>query len=145
MGLGNCVHESTELRQTIIGFFNALEAGDASFFERHVVRGEELRLIGGASEEWFGGIEGFDLMREQAATGRAELRAVPERVEAYSSADVGWGAAMIRYSNGAGETAMARETFVFHRSDDTWKLVQSHTSFPVSDEDAFRSTETAQH
>jgi len=139
------VHESTELRETIISCFHALEGGDAEFFERHVLRGGELRLIGGASEEWFGGIEGFDLIREQAATGRTELRAAPDRVEAYSSGDVGWGAAMIRYSNGAGQTAMARETFVFHRFDGTWKLVQSHTSFPVSDEDAFGSTEPAQH
>ncbi len=139
------VHESAELRETIIGCFHALEVGDAEFFERHVLRGGELRLIGGASEEWFGGIEGFDLMREQAATGRAELRAAPELVEAYTSGDVGWGAAVIRYSNGAGQTAMARETFVFHRFETTWKLVQSHTSFPVSDEDAFRSTEPGPH
>jgi hypothetical protein len=132
------VQESTELSETIIACFQALEAGDAQFFENHVLRGRELRLIGGASEEWFGGVEGFELMREQAATGRAELRAVPERVEAYSSGDVGWGAAEIRYTNGAGQTAMARETFVFHRFDGTWKLVQSHTSFPVSDADAFR-------
>lgn len=137
------MNESTELRETILGFFDALAAGEADYFERHVLCGDELRLIGGASEEWFGGIEGFDLLREQAATGRTELRAVPERIEAYSSGDVGWGAAVIRYSNGAGETAMARETFVLHRFDGTWKLVQSHTSFPVSDEEAFGSVEPA--
>lgn len=32
---------------------------------------------------------------------------------------------------------MGRETFVFHRFDRTWELVQSHTSCPVADEDAF--------
>lgn len=131
------MHESTELRELIIGCFHALANGDAEFFECHVICGAELRLIGATSEEWFGGIEGFELLRRQAANGRGELQSAAEQVEAYSSGDVGWGAAVIRYSYGADQVALARETFVFHRFDRTWKLVQSHTSFAVSDEDAF--------
>ena len=131
------MQESSELRDLIFGFFKALAEGDAEFFERHVLRGDELRLIGSTSDEWFGGIEGFDLMREQAASGRGELRASADQVEAYSSGEVGWGAAVIRYSSGTDQTAVGRETFVFHRLDQTWKLVQSHTSFPVSDDDVF--------
>ncbi len=131
------MQESTELRELIIGCFRALSNGDAEFFERHVMCGPGLRLIGGTSEEWFGGVEGFDLLRQQAASGRGELRATAEQVEAYSSGNVGWGAAVIRYSYGADQIVMARETFVFHRFDLTWKLVQSHTSFPVSAADVF--------
>ena len=131
------MQESTELRELIIGCFRALANGDAEFFERHVLLGPELRLIGSTSEEWFGGIEGFDLLRQQATNGRGELRASAEQVEAYSSGDVGWGAAAIRYSYGTGQIVMGRETFVFRRFDGTWKLVQSHTSFPVSDADVF--------
>lgn len=131
------MHESTELQDLIVGFFAALEAKDAGFFERHVARGPELRLIG-SSGEWFGGAEGFDLIRQQAANGLGELHSAAEQAEAYSIGDVGWGAAVIRYSHDSGQTAMARETFVFRRFDRTWKLVQSHTSFPVSNEDAFQ-------
>lgn len=131
------MQESTELRELISGCFTALENGDAEFFERHVLSSAELRLIGGTSEEWFGGVEGFDLLRKQAANGRGELRAAAEQVEAYSSGDVGWGAAMIRYSYGADQIVMGRETFVFHRFDLTWKLVQSHTSFPASEAHVF--------
>jgi ketosteroid isomerase-like protein len=79
------VQESTELRELIIGCFRALENGDAEFFERHVLCGAELRLIGATSEEWFGAVEGFDLLRQQAANGRGELRAAAEQVEAYST------------------------------------------------------------
>ena len=131
------MQESTELRELIIGCFRALSNGDAEFFERYVLNGAELRLIGATSEGWFGGVEGFDLLRQQAANGRGELRAAAEQVEAYSSGDVGWGAAVIRYSYGADQIEMARETFVFHRFARTWKLVQSHTSFPVSAADVF--------
>ena len=131
------MHESTELRELIIGCFRALSNGDAEFFERHVLCGRGLRLIGATSEEWFGDVEGFDLLRQQAANGRGELRAAAEQVEAYSSGDVGWGAAVIRYSYGTGQIVMGRETFVFNQFDGTWKLVQSHTSFPVSDSDVF--------
>jgi hypothetical protein len=131
------VQESTELRELIIGCFRALANGDAEFFECHVMCGAELRLIGATSEEWFGGVEGFDLLRQQAANGRGEVQATAEQVEAYSSGDVGWGAAVIRYLYGAGQVVLARETFVFHRFDRTWKLVQSHTSFPVSAAEVF--------
>ena len=129
--------ESTELRELIVGCFRALANGDPEFFERHVLRGAELRLIGATAEEWFGGVNGFELLRQQAADGRGELRAAAEKVEAYSNGDVGWGAAVIRYSYGADQVVMARETFVFHRFDRIWKLVQSHTSFPVSAADVF--------
>lgn len=98
------VRESTELRELIIGCFRALANGDAEFFERHVICAAELRLIGATSEEWFGGVEGFDLLRQQAANGRGELQSVAEQVEAYSSGDAGWGAAVIRYSYGADQS-----------------------------------------
>lgn len=131
------MQESTELRELINGCFLALANVDAEFFERHVLCGAELRLISATSEEWFGGVEGFDLLRDQAASGRGALQATAEQVEAYSSGDVGWGAAVIRYSYGADQIVMGRETFVFHRFDLTWKLVQSHTSFPASEAHVF--------
>lgn len=131
------MQESTELRELITGCFDALANGDAEFFERHVLCDAELRLIGATSDVWLGGVEGFDVLRQQAAAGRGGLQAAAEQVEAYASGDVGWGAAVIRYSYGADQSVTGRETFVFHRFDRTWKLVQSHTSFPVSADDVF--------
>lgn len=68
------MQESTELRELINGCFLALANVDAEFFERHVLCGAELRLISAPSEEWFGGVEGFDLLRDQAASGRGALQ-----------------------------------------------------------------------
>jgi hypothetical protein len=133
------MQESAELRELIISSFDALTNGDLDWIDRHVVCGPELRLIGTDTGEWLRGVEGFDLLRQQAANGRGGIRAEVDYVEAYSSGDVGWGAVSIRYTNEAGETALGRETVVFHRFDQTWKLVTAHTSLPVSGDEAFRS------
>lgn len=130
------MHESAELRELIAAMFRALSEGDAEFFTRHLVNGPQLRLIGSAADEWFGGGEAFAMLRDQIAGGPGTITASAEQIEAYADGDIGWAAAVVRYRAGE-RTVVGRETFVFRRSDGVWQLVQSHTSFPVDTESLF--------
>ncbi|NNE11962.1 MAG: SnoaL-like domain-containing protein [Ilumatobacter sp.] len=128
---------SSELRDLVSGYFRSFTAGDPDWVERHVLNGDEFRLIGTNAEEWLAGSDGFDTFRHEAAAASGALDATVSDVEAFCEGDVGWGAALVRFSLSNGQSARARFSAVFVTIDGTWKLVSSHTSIPVPDEDAF--------
>ena len=128
---------SSELGELITGYFASFTSGDPDWVERHVLRSDELRLIGTNAEEWLQGTDAFDVFRREAAAATGTLDASLSDVEAYSLGDVGWGAGLVRFAVPSGQTAQARFSVVFVAVDGTWKVVSSHTSIPVPDEDAF--------
>lgn len=131
------VMQSPEIRDLITGYFRAFTVGDPDWVERHVSRGDELRLIGTNAEEWLQGADGFDRFRGEAATATGALTAELADIEAYATSEVGWGAARLTFTTADGATARARFSVVFERRDRVWVMVASHTSVPVADEDAF--------
>lgn len=131
------MEQSPELRDLIAGYFRSFTAGDAEWVERHVANGDELRLIGTNPDEWLGGVDAFVLFRQEAASATGELSAQVSDIEAYASGGVGWGAAQVRFAIPSGLVARGRFSGVFILVDGTWKVVSSHTSIPVADEEAF--------
>lgn len=128
---------SAELGELITGYFASFTSGDPDWVDRHVLRGDELRLIGTNAEEWLAGRDAFEVFRREAAAAAGTLDATLWDIEAYSMGDVGWGAGLVRFALPSGLTARARFSVVFVAVDGTWRVVSSHTSLPVSDEDAF--------
>jgi hypothetical protein len=108
--------------------------------ERYVLNGEELRLIGTNAEEWLNGADGFETFRHEAEGATGALNATLSDVEAFSHGEVGWGAALVRFTLPSGSSAHARFSVVFVNIDGTWKVVSSHTSIAVSDEVAFSAS-----
>ena len=128
---------SSELCDLVSGYFQSFTAGDPDWVERHVLNGDELRLIGTNAGEWLGGTNGFATFLQEAAGATGALTATLSDVEAFSHGEVGWGAALVRFTIPNGLWAQARFSAVFVSVDGTWKVVGSHTSIPVPDEDAF--------
>ena len=128
---------STELCDLISGYFRSFTTGDSDWVERHVLNGGKLRLIGTNAEEWLNGTDGFETFLHEAANATGALKATLSDIEAFSEGEVGWGAALVRFELPSGLTARARFSVVFVSIDGTWKMVSSHTSIPVPDEDAF--------
>ena len=131
------MNPSADIAELIAGYFASFTSGDPEWVERHVVRGDELRLIGTNVEEWLQGTTAFDLFRREAAAATGTIDASLSDIEAYSMGEVGWGAGLVRFTVPSGLTAQARFSAVFVTIDGTWKVVSSHTSIPVPDEDAF--------
>ncbi len=128
---------STELFDLISGYFRSFTTGDLDWVERHVLDDDQLRLIGTNAEEWLSGTDGFETFRHEAANATGALKATLSDIEAFSEGGVGWGAALIRFELANGLSAQARFSVVFVSIDGTWKMVSSHTSIPLPDEDAF--------
>ncbi len=57
-------------------------------------------------------------------------------IEAYEEGSVGWVADRGAFILPDGTEAPFRLTAVFHKQDGEWRMIQSHASFPVSNEEA---------
>ena len=111
--------------------------GGPDWVERHVLRSDELRLIGTNAEEWLQGTDAFDTLRHEAAAATGTLDASLSDIEAYSVCEVGWGAGLVQFALPSGLTTQARFSVLFVAIDGIWKVVSSHTSIPVPEEHAF--------
>lgn len=131
------MQQSSELGELIAGYFRSFTVGDPGWVERHVLKGAELRLIGTNPAEWPQGVDAFMLFRQEAAAATGTLGAEVSDIEAYSQGETGWGAGRVRFTTGDGQVARARFSAVFVLVDGVWKVVSSHTSIPVPDDDAF--------
>lgn len=121
---------SPELRELLLGFYEALSNGEASFIDRHFSAAEEARGVGTDPDEWWQGGRVADAWKEQLEAMGGTMPLVAGDPEAYVEGTVGWAAdrPTLRLPGGA---VAVRLTAVFHREDGEWKLVQVHGSLGV--------------
>jgi ketosteroid isomerase-like protein len=131
------MERSDELRELMLGFYDALANGDVAFVERHFSGDADARAIGTDPQEWWSGPRVVEVFKEQvqAMGGRMPLR--PGEPEAYVEGSVGWVADQTVFILPDGGELPFRVTCVLHREDGDWKFVQSHASVGVANEEAF--------
>jgi len=145
---GTVMEHSDDLKDLTLRFYEAAASGDLSFFDRHVSRQEGVVFVGTDPKEWY---EGFDALREAASReatraqsgtmGGMEIGA--RRLQAYQEGSVGWvidRGASFRLPDGT--EIPFRNTLVFHRENDEWKLVHGHSSIGVRNEEKFGEDRT---
>src|SRR3712207_4489197 len=140
------MEQSDELRDLTLRFYEATASGDLSFVERYVSRQEGAVFVGTDPNEWWEGSEAFvEAMRSQAeARGGDGLQIVPGQRQAYRGGSVGW--VIDRNSSFRlpdGTQIPFRNTAVFLREDGEWKLIHTHTSIGVRNEELFGEDVTA--
>jgi len=146
---GTVMEHSDDLKDLTLRFYEAAASGDLSFFDRHVSRQEGVVFVGTDPKEWY---EGFDALSEAAS--REEKRVPPRsvddtdyvarRLQAYQEGSVGWVIdrdASFRLPDGT--EIPFRNTLVFRRENDEWKLVHGHSSIGVRNEEIFGEDRTA--
>jgi ketosteroid isomerase-like protein len=130
------VEESAEIKSRVIAYYDALQRCDLAFLEQFLSKEECLVAIGTQPDEWYSGRDALlkKYKVELESTGGAGFTLTPSGVMAYSEGSVGWAVdrPTVRMSNGSGVTT--RFTFLFHREDGQWKLVQGHMSVGIPDE-----------
>jgi ketosteroid isomerase-like protein len=131
------MERSDELRELMLGFYDALANGDVAFVERNFSRAADARAIGTDPQEWWSGPRVVEVFKEQveAMGGRMPFR--PGDPEAYVEGSVGWVADQAAFILPDGGELPFRVTCVLHREDGDWKFVQSHASVGVVNEEAF--------
>jgi ketosteroid isomerase-like protein len=135
------VERSDELRDVWLGICAAMDSGDMATLERHLSRDDDARAIGTDPHEWWSGSRISAAFREQieAMGGRMPFR--PGDPEAFAEGSVGWVADQAAFALPDGDVP-CRITSVLHREDGDWKLVQTHVSLGVANEEAFTELPT---
>ncbi len=131
------MEQSSELRNLMLQFYKALASGDVSFFDRHFSDSEEVRGIGTDPQEWWSGPRVAEVWKEQIAAMGGSMALQAGDPEAYVDGNVGWVADRPTLDAGDGNRVPLRFTAVFHNEGGAWKLVQSHGSLGVANEESF--------
>lgn len=128
---------SPELREIIVGWFEAAANGDVSVTPGHVSRQTGMRIVGTDPKEWLDGEQAYAFLKEEAEGVGGKIKVVISDAEAFTEGDVGWGVARPIITLLDGAQVSPRWSAVFHREEGQWKLVQLHASIGVSNEEAF--------
>ena len=138
------MEQSDELRDLTLRFYEAATTGDLSFFDRHISRQEGVAFVGTDPNEWW---EGFEALREAIRAQSEEMggmQIVPGRLQAYREGNVGWVIdrnSWFRLPDG--KEMPFRNSAVFLKEDGEWKLIHTHTSIGVRNEQMFGEEGTA--
>lgn len=125
---------SRELRELMLGFYEALAGGDPSFIDRHFSVADGARGLGTDPDEWWQGSRVADAWKEQLKAMGGSMPLVAGDPEAYSEGTVGWAAdrPTLQLQGGA---VPVRFTAVFHKEEGEWKIVQVHGSLGVPNQE----------
>ena len=130
------MERSAELEALLMGFMEAHAKRDSAFIEKTISTREGLLFIGTDPNEWWAGYE--TVARAIPAEGEAAgITVVPGDPVAYAEGTVGWAADQSRFQLPDGTEVPCRVTWVFHKENGEWKIVQLHVSIGVPNEDVF--------
>ena len=122
------------VRDVVVRFVEALNQGDEETVVRLHSESDDALAIGTDPDEWFQGgagiREAFSGQREGGLTAR-----IDDPVTG-AEGDVGWYAARGVFVLQDEREIGFRATGVCRREDGEWRILQSHTSIPVSNEEA---------
>jgi hypothetical protein len=121
------VIECPEIRELILGWFNAIQAGNAVTATQELLTEEPGFVAIGEHGEWV--VEPgvlVDAYQALSTAGPPVIRVLA--LDAYSEGSVGWAADAVMASWRDGKRSVIRHTFILHREQGTWKVVHAHYS-----------------
>jgi hypothetical protein len=125
------VNPSTEVRDAVLRFYQAVGAGDGHALEGIFSRQSGVLAVGSDPTEWWAGYDAIvqAFKAQLCETGIRQI--TPGDLSAFSEGTVGWAADRRTMQRANGQEITIRETMLFHREDGEWKLVQFHASVAV--------------
>jgi adenylate cyclase len=133
---------SHEIEAIIHRLFQAWKDRDFEVLSSYYSEESWFRALGSAPDEIYPGGSGYLRVIE------AQLREMPAfdysvvQLEAFQAGDIGWGVGVFDMAWEAMEANEFRMTFVFRLERGIWRIVLSHGSVPVSDEELLGVTLT---
>ena len=125
---------SPEIEQVLRDTIEAMVRSDVDELGRHTSRDACVISIGSDASEW---AEGYDeimrLFRDSTPEGELGVRVGLDDIKAFVEGSVGWAAGHGYFEMG-GRRVAVRLTGVLHQEDGDWKIVQSHASIGVPNE-----------
>ena len=128
------MREDEELRQL---YLDVTGANDREAEKTYRSNDPRAIAIGTDPDEWTEGPEQAAKLENELTEDEANITARAGDPRAFSEGPVGWVVDRGTFVLPNGVERPFRLTLVVHREDDTWKVVHSHTSFGVPNEEAF--------
>ncbi|HLF70862.1 MAG TPA: nuclear transport factor 2 family protein [Dehalococcoidia bacterium] len=129
-----------ELETIIRNWFEAVSNKDASWIDRHLSAGPDLRIIGTDPHEWLKGEAAANLLHTDLEVLGGTVKFDVGETEAYRDGNVAWGCASFTIMLPNGGHVSPRWTGVFRQEDGNWKAVHIHASIGLSNEQAFNAS-----
>ncbi|MDH3247389.1 MAG: nuclear transport factor 2 family protein [Acidimicrobiia bacterium] len=131
------IQRSPELEAVVRRLWKAFAEGSAPALANLLSDDPALRFVLSSDDSWFGQADTLATLLAERG-GRIGVERVEfDRIEAFQAGDVGWAALQATTALSTGETLSFRQTAVFAIQDGIWRIVQSHTSRGVPDQDTF--------
>jgi uncharacterized protein (TIGR02246 family) len=124
-----------EIRAVFDQLLQAQNAGDAEGVRSRLSESPDAVHIGTDADEWWTSKQIVDAVA--AVGGADEIQAVADDVDIHVHGDVAWVEGRGRFTTAGDRERPVRITGVFVREDGQWKVVQSHASIGVPNEEIF--------
>ena len=125
------MHQSTEVRDAMLHFYDRLSAGDVDSFDDLVSQEPVALIIGTAPGEW---VTERDRMKFGFEAEGVGIQAGDDPA-GYEEGSLAWVVDEPTFFFPDGSAMSTRLTAVMHREDGRWKLVHMHLSVGVPDEE----------
>lgn len=127
-----------ELKNLVLQHYEieASAGGPLEIARNDYSREDGVIFIGTDPAEWFEGYAA--ITRYIGAAGSGGLRARLDFLEAWSEGAVGWAVDRIFVKLANGVELPFRHTRIFQKENGTWKIVHTHVSTPIPDEELVR-------
>ncbi len=135
---------SPELKGRMLKLYDVMSRGDAAATLALYSTRPGILNIGTDPKEWWTDPKRHaEIMTAQLAE-LAGTRFIAQNIIAYREGSVGWTADASKVRLPDGSEVPFRFTAVWHLEGEEWKVVQSHTSFPVANEQAINKELTTE-
>ena len=135
---------STELKSLYLRICAALSSGDDSFFERCFSQEDGVLAIGTDPTEWWAGYTNITRVFKAQLKETGGFQILADTPHAYCEGSIGWVAGRPALKLPDGTEMPVRLTAVFHKEQNSWKIVQWHFSIGIANEDLIGEPLTTQ-
>jgi len=130
------MERSNELEQFVADWFQAASRGDPSMVDAHVSLDDGVGLIGSDPAELFqGGRAVAEFLRGEVEGAGGAATFTPGGIEAFREGTVGWATTSVTITMPDGRQVSPRWSSVFHLEDGVWKVVHTHASIAVANDE----------
>jgi len=131
------MQESEEIRAVMMRYYEAISNADLEAMKRMFSRQDGVLLIGTDPNEWWPGYDKVvEIWQAQFEAMGSGFPVKSTGLHALSAGNVGWAADRPIFVFPDGTEMPFRITTVLHKEPDGWKVVMSHASFGVSNEES---------
>jgi ketosteroid isomerase-like protein len=127
------MEQSHEVEGVLRRFYEAFNNGDITAMESVLSADPDVLVIGTDPDEWWVGRGRITSVLEQVA--EAALGVVGGDVRGFAVGEIGWVRDQAKFVVSDGTEAPVRVTAICQREDGEWRIIQSHWSIGVPNED----------